>query len=88
MIREALENLGEPFLPLMKQYQKLCTEMINDNEKGDKTEVKLIEIINENHLSFHRKSNVQKVLLPSNELLDHVYEKQNHVELKEDNPYG
>lgn len=49
--------------------------MMNDKEKEIKLyKVKLIQIMNDNYLSLNRKSNVQKELPASIELLNHVYE--------------
>ena len=74
----------------MKQNQKLCikTKKVIHREKRSKTlsEVKPVENISKNLQSFLEISTMQKEVLPSHKLQDHVNEYQNPFGLKEDNP--
>ena len=68
---------------------KPCTKLkkVTDRGKSSKTlsEVKPFENINKNLQGFLEISPVQKEVLLSHKLRDHVYEYQNPFELKEGN---
>ena len=80
----------EPDLCQMKQKQKLCitTKKVIDRGKRSNTlsEVRPVENISKNLQSFLQICLVQKKVLPSHKLPDHVCECQNPLRLKEDNP--
>ena len=72
----------------MKLNQKLCTKLeVIDSGKRSKTlsEVNPVKNVNKNLQSFLEVSPVQKEVLLSEKLQDHVYEYQNPFKLKEDN---
>ena len=73
----------------MKSNQKPCTKLkkVIDRGKRSKTlsEVKPVENINKNLLSFPEINRMQKEVLLSHKPRDHAYKYQFPFELKEDN---
>lgn len=74
-LAEELVNLENPVLVWWNCIRNCAERWWMITKKEIKLyKVKLIQIMNDNYLSLNRKSNVQKELPASIELLNHVYE--------------